>query len=555
MGKSKSAAETEKNHHEAIVIGAGVTGIYQIKRLTDMGMDAIVLEADEDLGGTWYRNRYPGCRFDSESYTYGYSFSREVINEWHWKERFSSQPENLRYLNLVADKFGLRQHMRFNSRVKSMIWDESSHQWDLTLTDGTKYTTNYVITGLGILTIPSFPKLSGIDTFKGQSFHTYHWPKEEVSLEGKRVGVIGTGATGIQVISAIADKVGELKVFQRRPNWSSPLNNSPISEAEMDDIRNRYDEIYQKCHSTPGGFEHEADRRGFDNFTPEERRKIWDKLYDTPGFALLSGNFSEIFVDEKANQELSDYVAERIRGRVNDPVIAEKLIPKDHGYGMQRVPLETKYFETYNRDNVELVDVTEAPIEAITETGIQTSDGHYDLDIIVYATGFDAVTGAFNRIDVQGVGGQTLAEKWSGSPSTCLGVMTNGFPNLIMVAGPQAASGASNMPRAIETIVDWVSDLLAFAKENNVTRMEPDISAEEDWGVEVKRMHEKMLFRKAKSWFTGYNPNLQGHAKGNHNPNVRYLSYWGGLTKYTAMLKAAKDQKYAQFGLTSNKKE
>jgi len=533
-----------QTHFEAIVIGAGVAGIYQIKRLIDMGMNAVILEADEGLGGTWFRNRYPGCRFDSESYTYGYSFSEDVLNEWHWKERFSSQPENLRYLNFVADKFDLKRHMRFNARVESMTWLEGQNIWQLILTNGETYTARFVITGMGVLSMPTMPNYPGMETFKGESFHTYYWPKAGLSLEGKRVGVIGTGATGIQVISEIADKVSELKVFQRRPNWASPLNNAAISEAEMEDIRARYDEIFAKCNATPGSFIHEVDRRGFHNFSPEQRRAFWDKLYDMPGFALLTANFAEIFLDEAANKELSDYVAGRIRSRVNDPKIAEKLIPKDHGYGMQRVPLETNYFEVYNRSNVELVDITETPVETLTEAGIQTSEASFDLDVIVYATGFDAITGAFDRIDITGTDGKKLSDKWESGPSTYLGIMTVGFPNLIMVAGPQGTSGSTNFPRAIETCVDWISNLLEHARQNGVSKIEPRLSAEQEWGAEVARMHEKMLFRSAKSWFTGYNSNVQGLAPGHHNPNPRHVAYWGGAPKYKAMLKKAEDDDY-----------
>ena len=354
---------TEQRDFETIVIGAGVSGIYQIKRLVDLGIDAILLEGDDDLGGTWYRNRYPGARFDSESYTYGYSFSREVLDEWHWKERFSPQPENLRYLNFVADKFGLRAHMRFNAQVERMDWSEPDRTWTLKLVNGETYRARFVITTIGVLSVPTLPRYPGMDEFEGEAFHTFWWPMDEVPLAGKKVGVIGTGATGIQVIAEIADKVGELKVFQRRPNWSTPLNNSPISADEMAEIRSRYDEIFANCAASPNNFEHVPDRRGFWNLTHEERVAFWDELYDKPGFALLAGNFPEIFLDERANREISDYIADRIRGRVDDPELAEKLIPKDHGFGMQRLPLETKYFEAYNRDNVHLVDLSETPGE------------------------------------------------------------------------------------------------------------------------------------------------------------------------------------------------
>ncbi|MGB1733786.1 MAG: flavin-containing monooxygenase, partial [Acidimicrobiales bacterium] len=360
--------------YEVIIVGAGVAGIYQIKRLIDMGVKATVLEADPDLGGTWYNNRYPGARFDSESYTYGYSFSQEVLDEWHWKEMFSGQPENLKYLNFVADKFKLREHMQFNCRVQAAVFDENNELWNIRVSDGRELTCRIVILALGLLSQPTMPRVEGVDEFKGRSWHTYNWPHEHVDLSDQRVGIIGTGATAIQVIGEIADKVGELTVFQRRPNWVAPLNNSEISEEEMDQIRARYDEIFETCARTPGGFEHEPDRRGFYEVSEAERYELWDQLYDEPGFSIWLRNFREIFTDEQANAEISKYMAERIRGRVDDPVVAEKLIPKDHGFGVQRVPMETGYLEAFNRNNVHLVDINETPLERVTETGIRTSE-------------------------------------------------------------------------------------------------------------------------------------------------------------------------------------
>lgn len=521
-------ADMAERRFEAIVLGAGVSGIYQIKRLTDLGMKAILLEADEDLGGTWYRNRYPGARFDSESYTYGYSFSKALLDEWHWKERFSPQPENLRYLNYVADKFDLRRYMRFDARVQTMVWDERERLWHLGLVNGETYAARYVVSGVGVLSVPTLPRYEGRGEFAGEAFHTFWWPKTPVPLDGRRVGVIGTGATAIQVIAEIADKVGALYVFQRRPNWSTPLNNSPISEAEMAEIRARYDEIFARCAASPNGFEHTPDRRGFWNLSPEERRAFWDELYEKPGFAFLAGNFPEIFYDEAANREVSAYVAERIRRRVHDPVVAEKLIPKDHGFGTQRLPLETHYFEAYNRDNVHLVSLAETPIERITPAGIQTSADHYELDLIVYATGFDAITGAFDHMDIRGVGGRALRDKWRDGPSTYLGLMTHGFPNLLMVAGPQSVSGSTNFPRAIEEGVDWVTRLLAHARERGSTRLEAQVNAEREWGEEVRASYERLLLRSGQGWFTGYNSNVAGHEAG----RVRYQAYFGGGPKY-----------------------
>ena len=537
---------TDRIEHDVVVLGAGVSGIYQIKRLLDHGVDAVVLEADDDLGGTWYRNRYPGARFDSESYTYGYSFSREVLDEWHWKERFSSQPENLRYLNFVADKFGLRRHMRFGSKVTTMTWVETDRRWEIDVANGDRFSARFVITGLGPLSIPTLPRYEGMDDFQGDSWHTFHWPKDPVPLEGRTVGVIGTGATGIQVISDIADKVGRLEVFQRRPNWSTPLNNAPISAKEMEEIRSRYDEIFANCRRSPGGFEHVPDRRGFWSLSHDERVAFWDELYAQPGFAILAANFFEIFVDPEANREISDYIADRIRRRVDDPVVAEKLIPKDHGFGTQRLPLETHYFEAYNRDNVHLVDISETPIERITATGIQTTAQHHDLDLIVYATGFDTVTGGYDRIAITGTDGTSLADKWRDGPSTMLGIMTHGFPNMFMVAGPQSVSGSTNFPRAIESGVDWITDLLAHARTQGCTRIEASVEAEDAWVAEVKRQHDKLLLRSSQGWFTGYNSNVAGHEAG----TIRYQAYFGTAPKYNALLAEAVSTGYEGLEIT-----
>ncbi len=525
--------ETADLDYDFIVIGAGVAGIYQIKRLADLGVRATVLEAASDLGGTWHNNRYPGARFDSESYTYGYSFSKEVLAEWHWRERFSPQPENLRYLNFVADKFDLRRRMQFDCTVTAAHFDDDGDYWRLSLADGRALTTRFLIMTLGLLSIPTLPKVPGREDFKGRSFHTFDWPHEPLDLSDKRVGIVGTGATAIQVIGEIQDKVGELTVFQRRPNWCAPLRNSKISEAEMAAIRSRYDEIFAACARSPGGFVHEPGRRGFYDVGPEERRKLWDKLYNEPGFGIWLANFRETFMDDAPNAELSAYMAERIRERVNDPAVAEKLIPKDHGFGVQRVPLETNYLEAYNRDNVHLVDLQETPLARVTETGIETSAAHYDLDVIVYATGFDAITGAYDRIEIKGAGGQTLRETWRDGPTTYLGMFVHGFPNMIMPNGPQSGSASANYPRGIETGVDWTMGFFDHVLKRNIRRFDAAEAAETRWTAHVTKMYDRMLMRKAKSWFTGYNSNVEGHEEG----TIRFLVYNGGMPKYVSVIR------------------
>ena len=524
--------------YQVVIIGAGVAGIYQIKRLADLGVRALVLDANADLGGTWYNNRYPGARFDSESYTYSYSFSKEVLDEWHWTEKFSPQPETLQYLNFVTDKFDLRKYMQFGCWVESMVFDDEANVWTIHLADGRHITTRFVISGMGVLSTPTLPNFDGMASFEGKSFHASQWPHEPLDLAGKRVAVVGSGATAIQLIPEVAKVAKNLTVFQRRANWAAPLNNGPISTSDMDEIRERYDDIFATCARTPGGFEHEPDRRGFYDVSPQERRELWDRLYDEPGFGIWLQNFTDIFFDEKANAEFSDYIADRIRQRVTDPVIAELLIPKDHGFGIQRVPMETGYFETYNRDNVTLVDGATTPIVRVTPTGIETSEAVFDFDVIVYATGFDAFTGAFDQIDIQGTGGARLRDKWEAGPVTYLGATVRSFPNFLMLVGPQTA--ASNFPRGAELSVDWVTPLLEYMWAHGYQRFDVDEAAEAEWFGHVKDMYEGMLLRKAKSWFTGYNSNIKGHEHG----KMRYNIYNGGGPRYARMLNEMAENGY-----------
>lgn len=528
-------------HYEAVIIGAGLTGIYQLYRLLELGMDVTVLEAADDLGGTWYHNRYPGCRFDSESYTYGYSFSKELLEEWNWNEHFAPQPETLRYLNHVVEKFDLRRHMQFGCKVETAIYDEGAKTWTVQLVDGRKLSCGFLITAIGVLSAPTMPRIEGIDRFKGPWFHTYDWPHEPVDMAGKKVAVIGTGATAVQLIAEITNKVGDLFVFQRRPNWCAPLHNSIISDEEMADIKTRYDEIFERCHQTPGGFIHMADRRYLFDVPEEERLAFFEELYAAPGFRIWLGNFRDMLMEEKANAEFTAFMADKIRGRVNDPVLAEKLVPKDHGFGTRRVPMETNYYEAYNRDNVHLVDLNETPIECVTEAGLRTSEQDYDVDLIVYATGFDAMTGAFDRINFIGTQGQKLSEKWIDGPVTYFGLQTAGFPNLLILAGPQSGSGFTNFGRGIEEAVDWTTATLAYLKEHNYTTIDTTPDAEQDWGHHVQEMYDLLLLGKVESWFTGYNSNIEGHNK------MRAVVYNGGAPRYRKKLAAVVEKGYEGF--------
>src|SRR6202012_4454972 len=382
---------------------------------------------------------------------------------------------------------------------------------------------------------------------KGVSFPTFYWPHQPLDLAGKKVAVIGTGATGIQLIGEIADKVGDLTVFQRRPNWSAALNNSAISEEEMDDIRARYDEIFAACALTPGSFLHGPQKAGFYEVTREERLALWDRLYDEPGFGIWLANFREIFMDEAANAELSEYIAGRMRRRVRDPKVAEKLIPRDHGFGVQRLPLETRYLEAYNRDNVHLVDLKETPLGRVTEQGMRTTERDYEFEVLVSATGLDAISGAYELIDISGRGGEKLADKWKHAPSTFLGMLSHGFPNLLMPTGPQSASASTNFPRGIENGVNWCTELLQHIWDRGYTRAEATREAQDRWTAHVAKMYEIMLMRKAKSWFTGYNSNVAGHEEG----TVRYFVYNGGTPKFVGIINEVAVKGYQEIAFSS----
>jgi cation diffusion facilitator CzcD-associated flavoprotein CzcO len=494
--------------YDTIIIGAGMSGLYQLYRLRELGLRVRVLEAGTNVGGTWYWNRYPGARFDSESYSYGYSFSKELLAEWDWSEHFAGQPETLRYLNHVADKFDLRRDIQFKSRVTAAHYDEDSRSWTIALEDGSRFRSRFLITAIGPLSTPTLPRIEGRDSFKGESFHTARWPHEPVNFKGKRVAVIGTGATGVQTIQTIAKDVGHLTVFQRTPNWCAPLHNGKIDAAMQAKIKAGYPEMFARCQETFACFLHTPDPRGAFEVSDEEREAFYEKLYGERGFGIWQGNFRDILIDRKANATISDFVARKIRERVNDPAIAEKLIPKNHGFGTRRLPLETFYYEVYNQDNVELIDITETPIEKITPTGIKTGARDFEFDIIIYATGFDALTGSFDRIDFRGARAARLIEKWKGGPQTYLGIMVHEFPNMLMLMGPHTALG--NIPRSIEYSVDWVTGLMRFARDKNLTRLEATTAGVESWTDHVKALGVGLLSNEVNSWMTGINSNVEG---------------------------------------------
>jgi cation diffusion facilitator CzcD-associated flavoprotein CzcO len=545
MAYSQAAADETwtdpSTDFDAIIIGAGVSGLYQLYKLRELGLRVRVFETGSGVGGTWYWNRYPGARFDSESWTYGYSFSRELLEEWAWEEHFAAQPETERYLNHVADKFDLRRDIQFKSRVTAAHYQEDTRGWEVTLGDGRCYHARFLITAIGVLSAATMPTIPGVETFQGQSCHTHYWPKQPVRFEGKRVAVIGTGATGVQTITEVAKTVGHLTVFQRTPQWCAPLHNARIDGEEMRRIRANYPEIFARCQETYGCFIHATDARSTFEVTPEEREAFWEKLYGEPGFGIWMGNFRDILVDREANALISDFLARKIRQRVKDPAVAEKLIPKNHGFGTRRVPLESGYFEVYNQPNVKLVDIKETPIERITPTGIRTSDAEYEFDIIIYATGFDAITGAFDRIDILGADGLLLKEKWRDGPQTFLGILVDGFPNMLMVMGPHA--GLGNFPRAAEYSADWVTGLIRFARDRGLTRLDATAAGAAAWTDHVIAASEGLLFTEVDSWMTGINRNIEGKQV------RRIMRYSGGHPKFRERCEAVAADGYRELAL------
>jgi cation diffusion facilitator CzcD-associated flavoprotein CzcO len=524
---------------DAIIVGAGISGMYQLHRLRELGMKVRVFEAGSDVGGTWYWNRYPGARFDSESWSYGFSFSEELLQEWEWPEHFSAQPDTLRYLNYVADKFDFRREMRFNSRVTAAWFDDETNMWTVKTEKGEQESAPLLIMGLGPLSAHTLPNIPGRDDFEGLAFHTARWPHEPVELKGKRVGIIGTGACGIQAIQTIAKEVEHLTVFQRKPNWAAPLHNAKITPSEQAEIKARYPEIFERCRNTPACFIHNPDKRLTLETSPEEREAFWERLYSEPGFGIWMGNFRDMMIDEEANRLVSEFVAKKIRQRVHNPKIAEKLSPRDHGFGMRRVPLESGYFEVYNQDNVQLIDISETPIERITPKGIRTSDQDYEFDLMIYATGFDGVTGPYDRIDIRGPCGRCLKDDWIDTPRTMLGVQVEGYPNLFMVLGPHTARG--NIPRNIEEIVDWNTGLIRHMWENGLSRVEPRTDAVDEWQSLVEKASSILLSSRIGSWQTGVNQNVPGRDK------PRVLGYNGGAYRYRKKGREIAEGGYKEF--------
>jgi cation diffusion facilitator CzcD-associated flavoprotein CzcO len=464
---------------DVLIVGAGITGIYQLHRAREAGFSAVLVEAGDGVGGTWFWNRYPGARFDSESYTYGYLFSEELFDEWEWQEHFAGQPEIERYLNHVIDRFGLRRDMRFGATVTSAVWDGSA--WVVEADE--TYRARFLVCATGVLSVPYLPDVP--NGFTGEQHHTGRWPAEGVDVAGKRVAVIGTSSSGVQVVSAIVDEVASLTVYQRSANWCTPLNNRPITADEQVELRAGFEELREVLNTSIHGFHHPLNPRSAFDDTPEDRLAFFEEMWASPGFRKFTSNYVDILTNPAANAEWCEFIAGKIRSVVDDPAVAEKLIPTDHRYGEKRPPYVAGYFEAFNRPNVELVDLRETPMVRVTETGIETTAGEREHDVIVWATGFDFGTGAMLRMGIVGRDGVALTDHWADGPTTFLGVQTHGFPNLFFPGGPHAAAG--NNPRYNGDQVDFVTDLLVWADKEGVEVVEVAPEAEERWSRTMEK--------------------------------------------------------------------
>ncbi|MBW0101655.1 NAD(P)/FAD-dependent oxidoreductase [Pseudonocardia sp. KRD291] len=492
---------------DALIVGAGFSGLYMLHRLRDtLGMRAQVVESADDVGGTWYWNRYPGARCDSESYFYSFSdrLSQELLQEWTWSERFAGQPEILSYLQHVAQRYDLRRDIRFSTTVTAATWDGEGNRWHVETGDGATTTARHLVTAVGCLSTTNLPDFPGRDSFRGESYHTGRWPHEGVDFTGKRVAVIGTGATSVQAVPEIAEQAAHVVVLQRTPNYDISGGNRPMSEEDAREIKDNYADIWARTRETGFGFPYDAPDRTALSVSDQERQEIFEEAWARGGFRLGT-TFNDLLIDADANATAAEFLRSKIREKVRDPEVAAMLSPTDHPFFTKRPPLENGYYDTFNRDNVTLVDVRSTPIEAITENGVRVDGTDYEVDAIVYATGFDAMTGTLFRLNITGRDGVGLTEKWTDGPRTYMGLTTRGFPNLFMITGPQSPSVMSNMPVSIEQHVDWVTDCLRWMNERGLDRIEPTAEAEDGWVEHHTAVGNMTLLPQADSWWMGAN--------------------------------------------------
>jgi cyclohexanone monooxygenase len=515
--------KAEADSLDVVIVGAGFSGLYMLHRLRGLGVSARIFEAGPSVGGTWYWNRYPGARVDIESQEYSYSFSEELEKEWVWSERYAAQPELLRYLNHVADRFDLRRDIELDTRVTAAVFDEETGRWTITTDKGGKVSARFCVMATGCLSVVKDADLPGIGNFRGEVYHTGHWPEGGVDLAGKRVGIIGTGSSAIQTITEIAPRVAHLTVFQRTPCFSIPAHNGPANAQVVEDWRKNRASYRQRARESAFGIlSNEVQTRLAMDAATEERTEEYERRWAIGGFAI-GGAYADLLISKPANDTAAEFVADKIRSIVKNPETAEKLIPKSYPLGSKRICVDTGYYEVFNRDNVALVDISGAPIEEITATGLRTAEGSYAFDVLITAIGFDAMTGALGRIDIRGRGGAKLKDAWAEGPRTYLGLMAAGFPNLFLVTGPGSPSVLSNMVVSIEQHVDWIADCIDWLGGRQLGVIEADPAAQDAWVAHVNEVASMTLFPQAKSWYMG--ANVPG------KPRV-FMPYIGGVGAY-----------------------
>src|SRR3954469_17805866 len=519
-GKTQS---TPAKAYDVVVVGAGFAGMYMLHKLRGLGLSVRVYEQGGDVGGTWYWNRYPGARCDVESMQYSYSFSDELQQEWDWSERYAPQPEILKYANHVADRFNLRSDIQLNTRVDQACFDESANIWSVTTSDGHTATARYVVLATGCLSNARMPDINGLSDFRGKVYHTGHWPHEAIDFTGQRVGVIGTGSSAIQSVPVIAEQARHLTVFQRTANFSIPARNAALTEQERQKFRDNYLEIRRFAREVAkNGIYTEVPDRGALDDGDNERRSKYQARWDRGGLTFMSV-YNNLGLDKQANDTAANFVREKIAEIVKDPDTAKKLQPDNHPIGSKRICIDTDYFATFNRPNVTLVDIKDNPIEEILPHAVRTAGKDYEVDALVLATGFDAMTGSVAKIDIRGRNGQTLNQKWAEGPKTYLGLMSAGFPNLFIITGPGSPSVLSNMIVSIEQHVEWITEVIAFMRDRGLDAMEAKKDAEENWVAHVNEVAHTTLYPQANSWYMG--ANIPG------KPQI-FMPYIGGVGVY-----------------------
>ena len=533
------SADNTISSFDAVVVGAGFAGLYMLHRLRKEGFSVRVIEAAADVGGTWYWNRYPGARCDVQSLVYSYSFSDELQQEWEWRERYAGQPEILSYINHVADRFDLRGDVQFETRVTEAVFDESSKRWTVSTDQGESFSAQFCIMATGCLSTPRRPDFKGLDSFAGDWYHTGYWPHEEVDFSGQRVGMIGTGSSSIQSIPIIAEQADQLSVFQRTANFSVPAWNHDLDPDTVADWKANYPQVEQAIRTGEMGVLYQGNMWAATEVTAQQQQEELERRWQQGGLVMW-GPFTDVLMNETSNAIAGDFVKNKIRETVKDPEVAELLCPKGYPFGGKRVCVDTDYYKTFNRDNVTLIDISGSPIEEITPAGLKTGEASYEFDSLVFATGFDAMTGTLLRINIRGRNERPLRDKWAAGPRTYLGIMTADFPNLFTITGPGSPSVLSNMIVSIEQHVDWIADCMIHLREQNLACIEPNKDAEDGWVDHVNELASATLLPKADSWYMG--ANIPG------KPRV-FMPYLAGVGQYREICDGVVADGYRGFAL------